>query len=125
MRWAGITNLRGTIAEAMLPRPTRQPIRPSRATEIWIMNPITGREAPAPQVNGAAPQTCVICGDPIGDRCFCKISRKEGGPILLSCPSCVIQYLDSARPPVDAAEKELRDYEKNTHFFIGEDKPWL
>jgi hypothetical protein len=43
---------------------------------------------------------------------------------MLCCPSCAIQYLDSARPPEDNAEEELRAYEKSTHFFIGEDKPW-
>jgi hypothetical protein len=41
---------------------------------------------------------------------------------MLCCPSCVIQYIDLARPPADDAEKQLREYEKNTHFLTGEDK---
>ena len=44
---------------------------------------------------------------------------------MLCCPSCTIQYIDSARPPADNAEEELRAYEKSIYFFIGEDKPWL
>jgi hypothetical protein len=44
--------------------------------------------------------------------------------MLLCCPSCTIQYIDSARPPADSRGEELRAYEKNTYFFIGEDKPW-
>jgi hypothetical protein len=43
---------------------------------------------------------------------------------MLCCPSCAIQYLYSTRAPADIREEELRAYEKNTHFFIGEDKPW-
>jgi len=43
---------------------------------------------------------------------------------MLCCPSCAIQHLDSLRPPTDSREEELRAYERNTHFFIGEDKPW-
>ncbi len=69
-------------------------------------------------------QKCRVCDDPIGDNCFCKIHRNEGVPITLCQPRCVIQYIDSSRPPTDSTEAELRAYEKNTHFFIGEDKPW-
>ena len=43
-------------------------------------------------------------------------------PVLVE--SCVIQYLFAARPPADDAEQELRAYEKSSHLFIGEDKPW-
>jgi hypothetical protein len=43
---------------------------------------------------------------------------------MLCCPSCVGQYIDSVRAPVDSREEELRAYEKNTHFLIGEDKSW-
>jgi hypothetical protein len=43
---------------------------------------------------------------------------------MLCCPSCTIQYLDSAYPPADIREEELRAHEKNNHFFIGEYKPW-
>ena len=83
-----------------------------------------GREPRAVQFGGAVPQKCLVCGDPIGESCFCKIHRKEGGPIILCCPDCTTQYLYSARPPADSGEEELRAYEKNTHLFIGEDKPW-
>lgn len=44
---------------------------------------------------------------------------------MLCCPSCTVQYIDSARPPEDDREQELRASEKSTRFFIGEDKPWL
>ena len=30
---------------------------------------------------------------------------------MLCCPSCTIQYLDSARPPADIRAEEIRDYE--------------
>ena len=43
---------------------------------------------------------------------------------MLCCPSCVVQFIDSARAPADGREEELRAYEKRTHFFIGENKPW-
>jgi hypothetical protein len=33
--------------------------------------------------------------------------------------------MESARPPADDREQELRAYEKSVHLFIGEDKPWL
>ena len=78
----------------------------------------------AAQFNGAVRQKCLVCDDPLGENCFCKFHRKEAGPVLLCCPSCTIQYIDSARPPADSREEELRAYEKSTHFFIGEDKPW-
>jgi hypothetical protein len=43
---------------------------------------------------------------------------------MLCCPSCAVQYINSARAPADDREEELRACEKSTHFFIGEDKPW-
>ena len=88
------------------------------------MNSAADHEPRAAQVGGVAREKCLVCDDPIGDRCFCKIHRKQGAPILLCCPSCVVQYIDSARPPADGREEELRAYEKGTHFFIGENKPW-
>jgi hypothetical protein len=94
------------------------------ATQSTSINSSDDREPRTVQLNGAVRQKCPVCGDPIGENCFCKIHHKEGGPILLCCPSCVVQYLDSARPPADGLEEELRAYEKSTHFFIGEDKPW-
>jgi hypothetical protein len=30
---------------------------------------------------------------------------------MLCCPHCTIQYLDSARTPVDIRNQELRNYE--------------
>jgi hypothetical protein len=94
------------------------------ATQSRSINSSDDRGPRAVQLNGAVRQKCPVCDDPIGENCFCKIHRKEGGPILLCCPSCAVQYLDSARPPADSREEELRAYEKSTHFFIGEDKPW-
>jgi hypothetical protein len=88
------------------------------------MSSANDREARAARLNGAAREKCLVCDDPIGDRCFCKIHRKEGGPIMLCCPSCTIQYIESARPPANDREEELRACEKSTRFFIGEDKPW-
>jgi len=90
-----------------------------------LMNSADGHEPRAAQSSGAVSEKCIVCDDPIGENCFCKIHRKEGGPIMLCCPSCAIQYIDSARSPADSREEELRAYEKSTHFFfIGEDKPW-
>lgn len=79
---------------------------------------------PSVQFSSADARTCTVCGDPIGDRCFGKIHGKEGGPIMLCCPDCAIQYFDSAHVPTDPYEQELRAYGKSTHFFMGEDKPW-
>jgi hypothetical protein len=82
-----------------------------------------GREAPAVQFNGAlVRQKCPVCDDPVGENCFCKIHHEEEERVMLCCPSCVIQYIDLARPPADDAEKQLREYENNTHFFMAEDK---
>jgi len=88
------------------------------------MNSAADREPRAATFSGAAAEKCLVCGDPIGENCFCKIHPKQGGPTLLCCPSCAVQYIDSARPPADGREEELRAYEKSTHFFIGENKPW-
>jgi len=82
------------------------------------------REPRPAQSNGAVRQKCLVCGDPVGENCFCTIHRKEGGPILVCCPDCAIQYMDSARPPTNDAEDEMRACEKRSHFFIGEKKPW-
>ena len=76
------------------------------------------------QFNGALHQKCPVCDDPIEETCFCKIYRKDGGPIMLCCPSCAIQYMDSGRASADSRKEELRAYERSTHFFVGEDKPW-
>lgn len=43
---------------------------------------------------------------------------------MLCCPDCTIQYLDSKPTSDDPHEQELRAYERNLHFFIGENKPW-
>jgi len=43
---------------------------------------------------------------------------------MLCCPDCVLQYLDSERPPADIDEQERRAWEKRSRFFIGESKPW-
>ena len=105
---------------------TESPTRPDRAaaTQSKTLSHSDNREAGASQSNGAARPKCPVCGDRIGENCFCKLYRKEGPPVTLCCPSCVNQYIDSARVPADNREEELRAYEKSTHFFIGEDKPW-
>ena len=107
--------------------PTESPTRPEvpAATQSRTTSYSGDREPRAAQTNGAMRQKCPICKDPIGESCFCKIHRKEGGPVMLFSPSCVVQYLDSARPPADDCEQQLRAHEKSTHFIIGEDKPWL
>jgi hypothetical protein len=87
------------------------------------MNSTDDREPRAAQFSGTVGENCLVCGGPIGDRCFCKIHRKQGAPILLCCPLCAVQYIDSARAPADSREEELRACEKSTHYFIGEDKP--
>jgi hypothetical protein len=89
------------------------------------MNSANDLEQRAAQVNGAVRQKCPVCNDAIGERCFCKIHSKEGEPIMLCCPSCAIQYFNTSRPPADSLEAELRAYEKNTHLFVAEEKPWL
>ena len=89
------------------------------------MNSPVDQQKRARQFTGAVPGKCYVCGDPIGEQCFSKIQRKEGGPIMLCCPDCAMQYLDSARPPADDREQELRTYEQSVHLFIGDDKPWL
>jgi len=94
------------------------------ATQSKFMNSADNPEPRAAQCNGAVRQKCLVCSDPIGECCFAKIHRNGGAPIMLCCPSCAIQYLDSARPPVNSREEELRAFEKSFHFFIGEDKPW-
>jgi hypothetical protein len=75
------------------------------------MNSTDDREPNAAQLSGTEPHKCLVCGAPIGASCFCKIHRKEGGPIMLCCPRCTIQYLDSARTPADIRAQELRAYE--------------
>jgi hypothetical protein len=87
------------------------------------MNSTDYRETRAAQFGGAVREKCLVCDDPIGDRCFCKIHPKQGAPILLCCPFCAVRYIESARAPADDREEELRAYEKSTHFFIGEGKP--
>jgi len=87
------------------------------------MNFSDDREPRTAQLNRAVREKCVVWGDPIGEQCLCKIHYKKGGPIMLCCPSCAVQYLDSERSPADDREQELRGFEKNTHFFIGEHKP--
>lgn len=88
------------------------------------MNSAPRHEPPARPFTGAVPGKCFVCGDPVGERSFCQIPRPGAGPIVLCCPDCLMQYLDSGCVP-DTREEELRSYEKSLHFFIGENKPWL
>ena len=87
------------------------------------MNSTNGHQPRAAQSGDAAAQKCFVCGDRTEERCFCKIHRQGGGPVMLCCPSCTIQYVDSRRTPADSREQELRAYEKSLHFWIGEEKP--
>jgi len=87
------------------------------------MNSADNRETRAAQFSGAVRENCLVCGGPIGDRCFCKIHRNQGPPILLCCPLCALQYIESAQAPADSREEELRACEKSPHFVIGEGKP--
>jgi hypothetical protein len=92
-------------------------------TQSRNMTSSDDREPRAVPFNGTpVGEKCPVCGDPIGEKCFCKIHRGEGDGVMLCCPSCVIQYIDLVQPPVDDAEKQLREYEKNTHFLTREDK---
>ena len=87
-----------------------------------IMSPTDKGRAPAATFRGAVREKCFICGAPVGEQCFCKIYRKQAEPVVLCCPSCTAQYLESARTPADAREAELLQYEKSVHWFIGEEK---
>ncbi len=89
------------------------------------MNSLVDHQQHAAQFTGAVPAKCLVCGNPIGEQCFCRIQREAGDPITLCNPNCTMQYLDSARPPADEHEQALRAYEKTVHLFIGEDKAWL
>ena len=88
------------------------------------MNSTSNHEPPATAIRGVAREKCVVCGDLVGERCFCRIYRKQGEPVVLCCPSCSLQYFESARPPANAREEELLKYEKAVHLFVGEEKPW-
>jgi len=92
--------------------------------ESTIMNSAKDHEPRTARFSGAIPQTCFVCGDPVGEQCFCRIHREDEGPIMLYCPDCTIQYLDSARVPFAPLEPELRACENSTHFLIGEHRPW-
>jgi len=88
------------------------------------MNPIDNQQPTAGGLRNGAREKCLVCGDPIGDRCFCRIYRKEAAPVALCCPSCSLQYFASARTPADTREKELLQHENSVHLFVGEEKPW-
>lgn len=89
------------------------------------MNSAIDQEPAAGQLSGNAAEKCFVCKYVIQQPCFCRIFRKEGAPILLCCPDCTIQYIDSTRVPSDSFEEELLAYEKKSdHFFVGEPKPW-
>jgi hypothetical protein len=88
------------------------------------MNSANDQEPAAGRFSDTAPVKCFVCKYLIQEPCFCRIFREQGAPILLCCPDCTIQYIDSTRPPADFFEQELRAYENSSHFFIGEDNPW-
>jgi hypothetical protein len=88
------------------------------------VNSTNDQEPAAGRFSDTAPEKCFVCKYLIQEPCFCRIFREQGAPILLCCPDCTIQYIDSTRVPSDPLEEELLAYEKRNHFFIGEDKPW-
>ena len=85
---------------------------------------VENREPSAAQPSNAAARKCFVCGGRIGERCFCKIQRQEGVPVMLCRPSCTIQYIDSMQTPAERLERELRDYENDLRLFVGEEKSW-
>ena len=88
------------------------------------MNSTADYKLPAASINGSAGEKCFVCDDPIREHCFCKIHNNGAGSVLLCCPDCALQYLERTQAPGDLPEQELRAYEHNFHFFIGENKPW-
>ncbi len=97
----------------------------SKKVSNAIMNPNENHQPPALATSIGAREKCLVCGEPIGERCFCRIYRNPAAPVALCCPSCSMQYLYSARDPVDDREAELLKQEKSVHLFVGDDKPWL
>jgi hypothetical protein len=90
------------------------------------MNSANDQRPAAGQFSNTAPQKCFVCKYVIEEPCFCRIFRTEEAPILLCCPECTNQYIDSTRIPADSFQEELLAYEKKSnHFFIGANKPWL
>ena len=67
---------------------------------------------------------CFVCGHLVQENPFCKAHNNGSELVLLCCPDCTIQYLDSRLTSDDPRQQELRAYERNFHFFIGENKPW-
>ena len=88
------------------------------------MNATNNHEAHAAQLYRDIADKCFVCGDRIGECCFCRIHRKEGGAVLLCCPSCAIQYIDSTQTPSERLERERRECENDLRLFVGEEKPW-
>jgi hypothetical protein len=88
------------------------------------MNSANDHQPLAAQFRGTAPDTCFVCGHPIGEHCFCRIHREKAEPIMLCCADCTVQYLDAGRV-LDSRAQELGAYENSSHFFVGENKPWL
>ena len=60
------------------------------------MNSSKDNKQGAAKSGGTVQEKCFICGDPVGDRWFCRIYREKRGPITLCRPNCAIRYLDSA-----------------------------
>lgn len=87
------------------------------------MNSANGHQPHSVQANGAVPQKCALCGHSTLNHCFCRIHRDAADPILLCCPDCLVQYLDSATAPADHPERDLRACEKKFHFLMREETP--
>ena len=81
-------------------------------------------KARAAQFSRAEPNKCFICGDPIGERCFCKIHRKEAEPIVLCCPDCLLQYYEAKEDHADIREQELKRYEDSFLLFGAQKNSW-
>jgi hypothetical protein len=88
------------------------------------MNSPEGVEPLAEPFGSPASQRCRMCGDQVGEKCFCRIPSEVGGPIRLCCPDCAIQYFDSVSP-MSMQQQQLERYANSVHLLIGENKPWL
>ena len=99
------------------------PVVTDRKAKSGVMEPAHDAEPLAARFSRTVPPKCFVCNGSIGDRCFCKIPRQEGEPIMLCCPTCSIQYLDSARAPAITREPELRGSQNGLPVSVAEDEP--
>jgi hypothetical protein len=88
------------------------------------MNSTDSHQASSAQFSITRPRKCSVCGSSIGEHCFGKIQRKEGGPLALCCPACAIQCIETNRFLAGIYKSELRGCQKDVHFFSGEGTSW-